>query len=142
MVASVGAVPTASATGELRITDLRDQPLVMFREGYDLRDATIQACREAGFEPTFAVDGGEMDAVLSFVEAGLGIALVPGIVLARRAGRADHPARPARGAADHRGGPPPRQSCPPTPAGNSGGSCWTTSSRRSTGASCRPAWSR
>lgn len=86
VVASVGEVPTASATGELRITDLRDQPMVMFREGYDLRDATIQACREAGFEPRFAVDGGEMDAVLSFVEAGLGIALVPGIVLARRPG--------------------------------------------------------
>ena len=72
--------------GELRITDLRDQPLVMFREGYDLRDATLQACREAGFEPTLSVDGGEMDAVLSFVEAGLGIALVPGIVVARRPG--------------------------------------------------------
>ncbi|TNH27642.1 LysR family transcriptional regulator [Micromonospora orduensis] len=86
VVASVDEVPTASATGELHITDLRDQPMVMFREGYDLRDATIQACREAGFEPTFAVDGGEMDAVLSFVEAGLGIALVPGIVLARRPG--------------------------------------------------------
>ncbi|MBM0232372.1 LysR family transcriptional regulator [Micromonospora sp. STR1_7] len=86
VVASVDEVPTASTAGELRITDLRDQPMVMFREGYDLRDATIQACREAGFEPTFAVDGGEMDAVLSFVEAGLGIALVPGIVLARRPG--------------------------------------------------------
>ncbi|WFE49188.1 MULTISPECIES: LysR family transcriptional regulator [unclassified Micromonospora] len=86
VVASVDEVPTAAATGELRITDLRDQPMVMFREGYDLRDATIQACREAGFEPSFAVDGGEMDAVLSFVEAGLGIALVPGIVLARRPG--------------------------------------------------------
>ncbi|MGC4853492.1 LysR family transcriptional regulator [Micromonospora sp. DT4] len=86
VVASVGEVPTASSTGELRITDLRDQPMVMFREGYDLRDATIQACRAAGFEPSFAVDGGEMDAVLSFVEAGLGIALVPGIVLARRPG--------------------------------------------------------
>jgi DNA-binding transcriptional LysR family regulator len=86
VVASVQALPAASAHGELRITDLRDQPLVMFREGYDLRDATIQACREAGFEPTFSVDGGEMDAVLSFVEAGLGIALVPGIVVSRRPG--------------------------------------------------------
>ncbi|MER7891446.1 LysR family transcriptional regulator [Micromonospora sp. NPDC094482] len=85
VVASVAGLPAAT-TGELRITDLRDQPMVMFREGYDLRDATIQACREAGFEPTFAVDGGEMDAVLSFVEAGLGIALVPGIVVARRPG--------------------------------------------------------
>ncbi|MBQ0892928.1 LysR family transcriptional regulator [Micromonospora sp. U56] len=86
VVASVDPLPAARDNGQLRITDLRDQPLVMFREGYDLRDATIQACREAGFEPTISVDGGEMDAVLSFVEAGLGIALVPGIVVARRAG--------------------------------------------------------
>ncbi|MFC0003670.1 LysR family transcriptional regulator [Micromonospora siamensis] len=86
VVASVEPLPAAEDTGELRIGDLRDQPLVMFREGYDLRDATLQACREAGFEPTLAVDGGEMDAVLSFVEAGLGVALVPGIVVARRPG--------------------------------------------------------
>ena len=85
VVASVDPLPGAR-DGELRITDLRDQPLVMFREGYDLRDATLQACRAAGFEPTLSVDGGEMDAVLSFVEAGLGVALVPGIVVARRAG--------------------------------------------------------
>jgi DNA-binding transcriptional LysR family regulator len=82
----VASVDPLSVTGELRITDLRDQPLVMFREGYDLRDATLQACREAGFEPSFSVDGGEMDAVLSFVEAGLGVALVPGIAVARRPG--------------------------------------------------------
>ncbi|MGN9777391.1 LysR family transcriptional regulator [Micromonospora sp. H33] len=86
VVASVDPVPTVPPGGHLRITDLRGQPLVMFREGYDLRDATLQACREAGFEPTLSVDGGEMDAVLSFVEAGLGIALVPGIVVARRPG--------------------------------------------------------
>jgi len=84
VVASLEELPATTPGGELRITDLRDRPMVMFREGYDLRDATIQACRAAGFEPTFAVDGGEMDAVLSFVEAGLGVALVPGIVVARR----------------------------------------------------------
>jgi DNA-binding transcriptional LysR family regulator len=82
VVASVDPLPMSSA--EVQITDLRHQPLVMFRTGYDLRDATLQACREAGFEPSFAVEGGEMDAVLSFVEAGLGVALVPGIVVANR----------------------------------------------------------
>lgn len=70
----------------LRITDLRDRPLVMFRSGYDLREATIGACRAAGFEPRFAVEGGEMDAVLRFVEVGLGIAVVPSTVLAGRPG--------------------------------------------------------
>ncbi|MFF2554551.1 LysR family transcriptional regulator [Nocardia sp. NPDC058058] len=70
----------------MRIEDLKDRPLVMFREGYDLREATIAACRQAGFEPRFAVEGGEMDAVLRFVEVGLGVAVVPSTVLAGRPG--------------------------------------------------------
>jgi DNA-binding transcriptional LysR family regulator len=66
------------------VSDLRDLPLVMFREGYDLRDVTLRACRAAGFEPRLAVEGGEMSAVLRFVEAGLGHAVVPSMVLASR----------------------------------------------------------
>ncbi|WP_415646470.1 LysR family transcriptional regulator [Stackebrandtia soli] len=65
------------------IEDLRDQPLVMFRSGYDLREFTTAACRVAGFEPTFTVEGGEMDAVLGFVRAGLGLAVVPRMVADR-----------------------------------------------------------
>ncbi|MGA8986474.1 LysR family transcriptional regulator [Aeromicrobium sp.] len=66
------------------VADLRDLPLVMFREGYDLRDVTLRACAAAGFEPQLAVEGGEMSAVLSFVQAGLGHAVVPSMVLATR----------------------------------------------------------
>jgi DNA-binding transcriptional LysR family regulator len=58
--------------------------MVMFRQGYDLRETTLVACQHAGFRPTFAVEGGEMDAVLRFVEAGLGVAIVPSMVLAAR----------------------------------------------------------
>ncbi|UQX88482.1 LysR substrate-binding domain-containing protein [Jatrophihabitans telluris] len=68
----------------MRITELEGQPLAMFRRGYDLREFTVAACRDAGFEPTFAIEGGEMDAVLGFVEAGLGIAVVPSTVVADR----------------------------------------------------------
>lgn len=70
--------------GSTTVAELRDQPLVMFREGYDLREVTMTACRDAGFEPTLAVEGGEMGAVLRFVEAGLGYAVVPSMVLATR----------------------------------------------------------
>ncbi|MCX5214822.1 LysR substrate-binding domain-containing protein [Kitasatospora sp. NBC_00240] len=66
----------------VRVEELRDRPLVMFREGYDLRETTVGACRAAGFEPVFAVEGGEMDAVLGFVRAGLGPAVLPGMVAA------------------------------------------------------------
>src|SRR5580692_7205296 len=58
-----------------------DLPLVMFREGYDLRAVTLAACREAGVEPRLVSQGGEMDGVLAFVAAGLGAAVVPAIAM-------------------------------------------------------------
>ncbi|RMI43547.1 LysR family transcriptional regulator [Streptomyces triticirhizae] len=69
--------------GPIAIEELRDRPLVMFRHGYDLRELTLAACHAAGFEPSFSVAGGEMDAVLSFVRAGLGLAVVPSMVAER-----------------------------------------------------------
>ncbi|GGO67740.1 LysR family transcriptional regulator [Nonomuraea cavernae] len=77
-----------------RIADLRGKPMVMFRRGYDLREATLAACRQAGFEPRLAVEGGEMDAVLRFVEAGLGVAVVPSMVLDGRPGLRGVPLAP------------------------------------------------
>ncbi|MFD7874310.1 LysR family transcriptional regulator [Streptomyces sp. NPDC059766] len=67
----------------VRVADLESERLVMFRHGYDLRELTVAACRVEGFEPDFAVEGGEMDAVLGFVRAGLGVAVVPRMVAAR-----------------------------------------------------------
>ena len=84
VVASVADGPKPTANPQLALIELRDQPLVMFRPGYDIRDVTLEACRRAGFTPRFAVEGGEMDAVLAFVEAGLGFALVPSMVLVNR----------------------------------------------------------
>ena len=81
--------PEAPAPGRgrtVRIADLEGERLVMFRHGYDLRELTVAACRAEGFEPDFAVEGGEMDAVLGFVRAGLGVAVVPRMV-ATKSGR-------------------------------------------------------
>ncbi|SHN01384.1 LysR family transcriptional regulator [Actinacidiphila paucisporea] len=80
VVSSAGDEAPASP---LRIADLEGRPMVMFRHGYDLRDLTLAACRAAGFEPYLTVEGGEMDAVLGFVRAGLGIGVVPRMVATR-----------------------------------------------------------
>ncbi len=84
VVASMASEPPLTGKDQIELTDLRNTPMVMFRAGYDLRDVTLEACELAGFTPLFAVEGGEMDAVLAFVEAGLGVALVPSMVLANR----------------------------------------------------------
>ena len=65
----------------VRVGELRGVPLVMFRDGYDLRSATIAACEQAGFHPTFAVEGAEMDGVLRMAAAGVGVAVVPRMVV-------------------------------------------------------------
>ncbi|MFB7455303.1 LysR family transcriptional regulator [Streptomyces sp. NPDC088337] len=80
--------PEAPAPGgpgrrSVGIADLEGERLVMFRHGYDLRELTVAACRAEGFEPDLAVEGGEMDAVLGFVRAGLGVAVVPRMVATR-----------------------------------------------------------
>jgi DNA-binding transcriptional LysR family regulator len=68
----------------LRVRDLARYRLVMLREGYDMREVVLAAMRRERVEPQIAIEGGELDAVLSFVEAGLGIAVVPSMVVEGR----------------------------------------------------------
>ncbi|GLY64223.1 LysR family transcriptional regulator [Amycolatopsis taiwanensis] len=83
VVSPLGA-PRPVRRAQIGIRELQGRPLVMFRPGYDLRESTIAACRAAGFEPTLAIEGGEMDAVLEFVNAGMGLAVVPATVVRDR----------------------------------------------------------
>jgi DNA-binding transcriptional LysR family regulator len=62
------------------ISDLADIPMVMFRDGYDLRTTTLAAFGEAGLTPRIAVEGGEMGSVISLAAEGLGAAIIPSIV--------------------------------------------------------------
>ena len=81
LVVAVPADHPLAARKTIPIAELKGVPVVMFRDGYDLRATTVAACRRAGFEPTFALEGGEMDGVLRMAAAGLGVAIVPSLVL-------------------------------------------------------------
>lgn len=83
-VASPASERAPAARGSMSIHELARRPLVVPREGYDVREVTLQAYAAAGETPRFAVEGGEMDAVLRMVEAGTGVAVVPDLVFAGR----------------------------------------------------------
>jgi len=83
-VASPRSGRPPSSRGSMTVTELSRRPLVMVRKGYDLREVTLEAYRAAGVTPRFAVEGGEMDAMLRLVEAGTGVAVVPDLVFAGR----------------------------------------------------------
>lgn len=71
---------------ELTLAQLASMPQVAFSRSYDLRIATDAAFAAAGLTPTIAVEGAEMDAVLRFVERGIGVAVVPAMVVIDRPG--------------------------------------------------------
>ncbi len=80
----VVAASPGGALGSRQVVDLKALsaiPQIAFSHGYDLRAATMAAYRERGLAPNVVIDGGEMDAVLRFVQAGLGVAVVPATVL-------------------------------------------------------------
>jgi len=81
LVLAVAPDHPLAGRAHVRVADLDGLPLVMFRDGYDLRAVTLAACREAGVVPRLVSQGGEMDGVLAFVAAGLGAAVVPAIAM-------------------------------------------------------------
>ncbi|MEY4480464.1 MAG: hypothetical protein RLZZ267_1142 [Bacillota bacterium] len=63
------------------LTELKDEPFVLFSEGYSLRNIVWNACVKAGFEPLIAFEGEETDTIRGLVAAGMGISLLPEMAL-------------------------------------------------------------
>ncbi|MDQ7988351.1 MAG: LysR substrate-binding domain-containing protein [Candidatus Dactylopiibacterium sp.] len=56
---------------------LRDEPLVLFNEGFALAERLGQACAEAGFGPRVAARSGQWDFIAELVAARVGLAFLP-----------------------------------------------------------------
>jgi LysR family transcriptional activator of glutamate synthase operon len=67
--------------GAVTIADLSSERFLLYSPGGFVRDATLRACRDAGFLPKVALDSGSMQLLLSLAEAGLGIAIIPPLAL-------------------------------------------------------------
>lgn len=85
VISSARAAPV-SAGDTIGLAEVAELPQIVFSASYDLRAATDAAFDAAGLTPHVVLEGAEMDAVLRFVERGLGIAVVPAIVLVDRPG--------------------------------------------------------
>jgi DNA-binding transcriptional LysR family regulator len=68
-----------AARKRLRVTDLRDEELIVHagRGRSVMHDLVTALCREAGFEPRVRHEVAETSTLVTFVAAGLGVALVP-----------------------------------------------------------------
>ncbi|MEN9937429.1 MAG: hypothetical protein RLZZ387_4008 [Chloroflexota bacterium] len=68
--------------GEVSFEDLADEPFLLYESGAYVREATLAACRAAGFTPRVVLNGGSLSMVLRLTEAGLGVAVIPPLALA------------------------------------------------------------
>lgn len=82
LVLAVDRAHPLAGRRSIRVAELEHVPLVMFKDGYDLREATLLACRQSGFAPVMAMQGLEMDGALAIAAAGVAAAVVPESVVA------------------------------------------------------------
>ncbi len=83
---SAAAAPAVTRRRSIALAEVARLPQIVFSRSYDLRGATDAAFAAAGLAPEVVLEGAEMDAVLRFVERGLGVAIVPAMVLIDRPG--------------------------------------------------------
>jgi LysR family transcriptional activator of glutamate synthase operon len=80
------AVPSdhryASRTS-LSLAEVADENFLMLRPGWEFRTLCDQLCAAAGFTPRVAFEADDLSVVLGFVDAGLGVGVVPTTAIER-----------------------------------------------------------
>jgi DNA-binding transcriptional LysR family regulator len=80
-VAAVHASSRWARRRRLTLAELSDEPFVMYddREVHGLHALAVQACQRCGFVPRVSQRGVQVQTLVSLVQSGLGVALVPSV---------------------------------------------------------------
>ena len=74
--------------GPVPLASLQDEAWIMDTEASGICRALVRACRQAGFEPHVRSNCRDYSVIIALVEAGLGVAMLPGLALRDRPIRA------------------------------------------------------
>lgn len=77
LVVALPATHRLAGGQDLALADLAGEPLVLHGAVSVLRSVVLLACQQAGFTPRIAQEATQVQTILSLVQSGLGIALVP-----------------------------------------------------------------
>lgn len=82
MIAVVAETHAQAAKARVNLVDLRDEPFITYPSHHRsvVYEAVLDTCQRAGFTPRDVLEVGETSTLVSFVAAGLGVALVPASV--------------------------------------------------------------
>jgi LysR family hydrogen peroxide-inducible transcriptional activator len=68
------------------LTELRQDPFLLLRDGHCFRETTVEACKRAQLNPQIIFESGQFSSILSMVSAGLGVSIVPEMAVEKRSG--------------------------------------------------------
>jgi LysR family hydrogen peroxide-inducible transcriptional activator len=68
------------------LTELRQDPFLLLRDGHCFRETTVEACKRAQLNPQIIFESGQFSSILSMVSAGLGVSIVPEMAVEKRPG--------------------------------------------------------
>lgn len=82
LVVAVGQDHMLAARRSVTFAELANEPFLLYSPGGYVREATLAACREAGFAPRVVLNGGSLEMMLRLAESDLGVAVVPRLAIA------------------------------------------------------------
>jgi len=77
MVALLPANHRQAGESSIKLSQMRKDSFILFREGFILRKLIMGACNQIGFYPKIAFEGEDIEAIKGLVAAGLGVSIVP-----------------------------------------------------------------
>ena len=75
--------PLAARTS-IALSELKDEQFIIFSKDFTLHDYVINACKEAGFNPTISYMSSQWDLILELVTSKLGITLLPKVIFEKQ----------------------------------------------------------
>lgn len=82
----VAILATSHRLAQARATDLaqlRETPFILFEEGFGLNAIIVDACQRRGFTPNIVMRSSQIDFILELAAAGVGVAFLPRLIVAR-----------------------------------------------------------
>lgn len=76
--------PLARRARDVRIGELSEEPFMLLQDGHCLAGQALEFCTMRGFAPKVTFRSAQMETILAFVAAGMGVSMVP--AMARRDG--------------------------------------------------------
>src|SRR5579863_9602928 len=80
------ALPRKHALANRRsisLKDIRKEPFLLLRDGHCFRDTAVAACDRARVKPQIIFESGQFSSILSMVDTGMGVSIVPEMEIGR-----------------------------------------------------------